>query len=117
MGIVRHLNAQQRNGAPPVDAGGGEPPYDDVMDARVTKLEGFAAATSERLARMETKLDRVVHDVGQWKWFALGAVLTIVLAVLGTGIAIQQMTVTTFQAAAEAAKAATPASPAPPAAK
>lgn len=116
MGIVHHLNAPQRNGPPPVDAGGG-PPYDGDMDARVTKLEGFAAATSERLARMESKLDRVVHDVGQWKWFALGAVLTIVMAVLGTGIAIQQMTVTTFQAAAEASRAATPATQAPPAAK
>lgn len=84
------------------------------MEARVTKVEQFAAATSDRLARMETKLDRVVHDVGQWKWFALGAVLTIVLAVLGTGIAIQQMTVTTFQAAAEAARAAAPATQAPP---
>ena len=90
--------------------GGGQPPsstarpvdeYDDDDMSRIERLEQFASATGERLARIETKLDQVVHDVGQWKWFMLGAVVTIVLAVLGTGIGIQQMTVATFQGAAE----------------
>lgn len=38
-------------------AGGGEPPHNGGMEARVAKLEDFAAETRDRLARIETKLD------------------------------------------------------------
>lgn len=58
MGIVHHLNAPQRNGPPPVDAGGG-PPYDGDMDARVTKLESLAEKTGERLAAIDTRLTKI----------------------------------------------------------
>lgn len=37
--------------------GGGEPPDNGPMDARVAELEDFALDTRERLARIETKLD------------------------------------------------------------
>lgn len=81
---------------------GGEPPYDGGMDtARLDKLESFAEATKEKLARIESKLEHIGHDVGQFKWFLLGAALTMVVAVIGTGIGIQQMTVATFQAAGQ----------------
>ena len=43
----------------PVD-GGGKPPYDGDMEARVTKLEDFAVDTRERLTRIETKLENIV---------------------------------------------------------
>ena len=98
---------------PPVrqTPGSGEPPYDGDMDARVAKLEDFAGETRERLARvevkldhMESKLDHIASDVGQFKWWALGSVVAVVLAVIGTGFAIQQMTVQTFQAAGQQAQ-------------
>lgn len=37
----------------------GEPPYDDGMEARVSKLEAFAQDARDRLARIETRLESV----------------------------------------------------------
>lgn len=80
------------------------------MEARIAKLEEFAQDTRERLTRVETKLDHIGHEVGQAKWWLIGATLTIILTVIGTvvgtGIGIQQMTVTTFQAAGQQAQPA-----------
>jgi len=109
MGRVHTPNPGHWNGPPGGPAhGSGEPPYDAEMDARVAKLEDFAGETRERLARvevkldhMESKLDHIATDVGQFKWWALGSVVAVVLAVIGTGFAIQQMTVQTFQAAGQ----------------
>ena len=36
---------------------GGEPPYDDGMEARVSKLEAAAQDTRDRLARIETRME------------------------------------------------------------
>jgi predicted YcjX-like family ATPase len=69
------------------------------MDARLTKLEDFAVEARERLARVETKLDHVDKEVSQVKWWILAQIVAAFATVLGTGIAIQQMTVATFQAA------------------
>lgn len=89
-----------------VDHGGGGGD-NDGMEARVAKLEDFAQDTRERLARVETKLDHIEHEVGQTKWWLIGSTLTIILTVIatvvGTGIGIQQMTVATFQAAGQQA--------------
>lgn len=98
--------------------GDGQPPDNGVMEARIAKLEDFAMDTRERLARVETKIDTVAHDVGQFKWWIAGSAVAIILsmiaAVIGTGIGIQQMTVATFQGAAQVAKDAAPAAqPAP----
>lgn len=68
---------------------GGGPPDNGDMPTSV----------DQRLTQVEIKLEHIAHDVGQFKWFLLGAALTMILAVIGTGIAIQQMTVATFQAA------------------
>lgn len=76
-----------------------EPPHNDDMDARLTKLEDFAVEARERLARVETKLDHVDKEVSQVKWWILAQIVAAFATVLGTGIAIQQMTVATFQAA------------------
>lgn len=84
---------------PPFDTAG-SPADDGGMEARIDLLE-------ERLTRVEVKLDHVAHDVGQFKWFLLGGVLTMIVTVIGTSIGIQQMTVSTFQAAAEATAKAT----------
>lgn len=81
---IRHL-------PPPPD-----PPDNDGMEARVTKLE-------TKLDHMVNQLDKIAEQVGQAKWWLIGAVLTIMVTVYGTGVTIQQMTVATFQAAAQAA--------------
>jgi hypothetical protein len=108
MGRV-HTKLGHWNGPPGgVGHDSGEPPYDGDMDARVARLEDFAGETRERLARVEvkldhmgTKLDHIATDVSQFKWWALGSVLAVVLAVVGTGFSIQQMTVQTIQAAGQ----------------
>lgn len=87
----------------------GGPPHNGEMDSRVTKLEDFAKSTGERMARVETKLDHIDKEVGQFKWWVLAQIVASLLAVMGTGIAIQQMTVATFQGAAQVAKDAAPA--------
>ena len=83
------------------------------MEARVSKLQDFAVETRERLARVETKLDHINSEVSSFKWWVIAQIVAGLLAVLGTGIAIQQMTVASFQGAAQVAKDAAPAAPAP----
>lgn len=86
--------------------GGGDGGNMDGMDARVANLESFAADAKERLTRVETKLDHIEKEISSAKWFVLGGVLTIIVTVIttvvATGVGIQQMTVTTFEAAAKA---------------
>ena len=91
---------------------GGEPPDNHGMEIRVAKLEDFALETRERLTRVEVKLDHIDKEVSNFKWWLVGAILTIMLTVLGTSIGIQQMTVATFQGAAQVAKDAAPPAPA-----
>lgn len=78
-------------------SGGGD--NGDMNTARVIKLEEFAEDAKQRLTRVEIKLDHIEKEVSNFKWWLLGAIITILLTVLGTGIGIQQMTVSTFQAA------------------
>lgn len=77
------------------------------MDDRIERLEQFAGETRDRLARVETKLDHIDREVSQFKWWVAGSVValavTMFATVWGMGVAIQQMTVSTFQAAAQAA--------------
>ena len=84
--------------------GGGDPPHNgDMNTARIIKLEEFAEDAKQRLTRVETRLEHIDREVSNVKWWIIGAVLTIVLTtvatVIGTGVGIQQMTVSTFQAA------------------
>ncbi|PUA95485.1 hypothetical protein C8C99_0285 [Acidovorax sp. 107] len=90
----------------------GQPPHNEVMESRVSKLEDFAVETRERLARVETKLDHIDKEVSNFKWWVVAQIVAGLLAVLGTGIAIQQMTVASFQGAAQVAKDAAPPAPA-----
>lgn len=69
------------------------------MEARLIKLEEFADDAKQRLARVETKLDHIDKEVSNFKWWVLAQIVAALLTVVGTGIAIQQMTVSTFQAA------------------
>lgn len=93
----------------PID-GGGEPPYDGGMEQRIvavesrlSKVEDQLVSVDGHLVRVETTLTHLDREISQFKWWAAGSAIAIVLAmiasVLGTGIAIQQMTVSTFQAA------------------
>lgn len=117
MGLHRRIKAvedQYRNFAG--HGGGGD--NGDMNTARIIKLEEFAEDAKQRLTRVETKLDHIEKEVSNFKWWLIGAVLTIVLTtvatVIGTGIGIQQMTVSTFQAAgAQATQPAVPAAPQP----
>lgn len=97
----------------------GDPPHNEDVEHRVGKLEEFAQEARERLVRVETKLDHIDKEVSQFKWWVAGSAIAIVLAmiaaVLGTGVAIQQMTVASFQGAAQVAKDAAPAAPQQPA--
>lgn len=95
--------------------GDGHGPYDGDMEQRVAALEGFASDAKDKLTRIETKLEHLEKEVSTTKWWVAGSTVTIVLtmiaAVLGTGVAIQQMTVATFQAAGAQANPTQPAQP------
>lgn len=107
--VLRRLKAIESS----MDGGGG-PPHNDVMEQRLTKLEAFADDAKQRLVRVEAKLDHVDKEVSQVKWWIVAQIAAGMLAVLGTGIAIQQMTVSTFQAAgAQAAQPVPPQAPQP----
>lgn len=80
-------------------AGGGGSGHNDGMENRLITLEQFADDAKQRLARVETKLDHIDKEVSNFKWWVLAQIVAALLTVIGTGIAIQQMTVSTFQAA------------------
>ena len=74
-------------------AGGGNPPYDGDMEARVIKLEDFAVDTRERLTRIETRLDQTatkadLHELSasMIKWMVGTAV----------GLGVAAITIMTF---------------------
>lgn len=93
---------------------GGEPPDNGIMENRVAKIEDRLNQLDGRLTRVEVKIDHIDKEVSNFKWWLIGAIITIMLTVLGTSIGIQQMTVATFQGAAQVAKDAAPAAqPAP----
>ncbi len=89
-------------GTKPPEGGGGGTGDNGGVEQRVANLETFAADAKERLTRVETKLDHIEREVGQVKWWIVAQIIAGVLAVLGTGVAIQQMTVATFEAAGKA---------------
>lgn len=95
-------------GLPP----GGEPPDNASMEIarRVENLETDMRDVRERMSRVETTLQHIDREVSNTKWWILGQIVAGLLTVVGTGIAIQQMTVATFQAAG-AQPAPAPAAP------
>lgn len=98
--FAHDLDAQRRLRAIEKRMADGGPPADnDKMEARLIKLEEFADDAKQRLARVETKLDHIDKEVSNFKWWVLAQIVAALLTVVGTGIAIQQMTVSTFQAA------------------
>ena len=91
-------------------SGSGGPPMNPSLvdiDKRLTHVEAVLPTLASKADLAEAK-----HDIVKW---IIGSAAATVLAAIATGIGIQQMTVTTFQAAGEnAAKAAPPqAQPAP----
>lgn len=56
--------------------GGGEPPDNDGMDARVSKLESIAEKTSERLGAIEKDLAVIRGDLASFKQEAFRAFAT-----------------------------------------
>lgn len=88
---------------------GTEPPDNGEMETRVAKIEDHLNQLDGRLTRVEVKIDHIDKEVSNFKWWLIGAIVTVMLTVLGTSIGIQQMTVATFQGAAQVAKDAAPA--------
>ena len=93
----------------------GQPPDNGDMEARFAKIETRLDQVDDRLTRVEVKLDHIDKEVSNFKWWVIAQIAAGLLAVLGTGIAIQQMTVASFQGAAQVAKDAAPAPVAQPA--
>ena len=58
------------------------------MEDREAELEEFAGDGRQRLARIETRLDDATHDTRQFPLLLLGAVLTIMLTVIGIALAM-----------------------------
>ena len=88
---------------------GGQPPDNGDMEARFAKIETRLDQVDDRLTRVEVKLEHIDKEVSNFKWWVIAQIAAGLLAVLGTGIAIQQMTVASFQGAAQVAKDAAPA--------
>ena len=88
---------------------GGEPTDNGAMEARIAKIETRLDQVDDRLTRVEVKLEHIDKEVSNFKWWVIAQIAAGLLAVLGTGIAIQQMTVASFQGAAQVAKDAAPA--------
>lgn len=78
----------------------------DGVDRRLDGVE-------QRLDRVEVKLEHIDREVSNFKWWVLAQIITALLTVIGTGIAIQQMTVATFQAAAQQSALPAPAAQPP----
>ena len=93
----------------------GQPPDNGDMEARFAKIETRLDQVDDRLTRVEVKLEHIDKEVSNFKWWVIAQIAAGLLAVLGTGIAIQQMTVASFQGAAQVAKDAAPAPVAQPA--
>lgn len=85
--------------------------YDGGMEQRVAALEGFASDAKDKLTRIETKLEYIEKEVSNFKWWVVAQIAAGFIAVIGTGVAIQQMTVATFQAAGAQANPPQPAQP------
>ena len=114
MADIRQLHeARAKAMSIPVDGGGG-PPHNGDMEARFANIEGRLDQMDARLIRVEVKLDHIDKEVSNFKWWVIAQIVAGLLAVLGTGIAIQQMTVASFQGAAQVAKDAAPPAPAQP---
>lgn len=76
----------------------GQPPDNGDMEARFAKrIETRLDQVDDRLTRVEVKLDHIDKEVSNFKWWVIAQIAAGLLAVLGTGIAIQQMTVASFQ--------------------
>lgn len=90
--------------------GGGD---DGGMEHRLSEVEKAIVRLDSRsdliLSRLDSVNDRITDMAGRvsnFKWQILAAAVAIFLAVIGMGVAIQQMTVATFQAAAQASSEA-----------
>lgn len=90
---------------------GGMPPDDrfDRIESRLGSVETKVEAIGVTIAHIEQQLEKL-DGLKTHMWMG---VLTIALTVLAMSIAIQQMTVSTFQGAAEVARASQPKDPPP----
>lgn len=73
--------------------GGGGGGYDNLMEARLTKLEDFAADAKERLSKIETRLDQTATKADLHEQTS-----TMVKWIVGTvsGLGVAGITVMTF---------------------
>lgn len=83
------------------------------VKTRLAGVEHRLDGVEQRLDRVEVKLEHIDREVSNFKWWVLAQIITALLTVIGTGVAIQQMTVATFQAAAQQPAPPTPAAQPP----
>lgn len=76
-----------------------------------TDMEQRIASIERRLQGVETTVQHIDKQVSEFKWWVAGQIVAGIVTIIGTGVAIQQMTVSTFQAAAQQTQA--PQQPAP----
>ena len=104
----RRVQVDHRGGG----GGGNDGGMDDAR-ARLRKVEDSVIGLDKSLQLFVKKEDLQTVERHLTLWIA-GTTVTLMLAMLGTGIAIQQMTVSSFQGAAEVARASAPTAPPPP---
>lgn len=109
--ISRRIERMEKGPVDPPGGGGDNGDMDLTervasLESGMTEVEVRLDGIGNRLERVEVRLEHVEREVSNIKWWILGQIVAGLLTVIGTGIAIQQMTVATFQAAgAQAAPA------------
>ncbi len=83
------------------------------LETGMTEVKTRLDGVEQRLDRVKVKLEHIDREVSNFKWWVLAQIITALLTVIGTGVAIQQMTVATFQAAAQQPAPPTPAAQPP----
>lgn len=87
---------------------------DGGMERRLSEVEKAVIRIDGRMDTIDLRLGRIESSVDSFKWWLLGAAVTILLASAATAIGIQQMTVATFQGAVEVARSSAPKVDTPP---
>lgn len=81
------------------------------LEKAVVRIDGRLDGVNVRLDAVLDKLNGIQDSVKNFKWQVLAAAIAIMLAAFGMLFTVQQMTVSTFQAAGQSQQAPAPAQP------
>lgn len=82
------------------------PEFDAKIEAMEARMDGRVARIDGKLDLMMERLQDAKQSTTNLRWWLVGAAVTVLVACVATAIGIQQMTVTTFQAASQQPAAA-----------